>query len=178
MPRPRSGWARTPPTRAARPPEGGGGGVTLTYPGLTELTSGVSYTAGAPGTITIDVPKSDVAEAGAIDNHLYQVTSSTLTYSASAEDPAGCAVLSTLCGHLFALLDSSRAHDFVPPRLLVKGHAHTDFSGNGKPGMGDLHLWLWCRTIPETPLLPPASWLGSRTSEPTRRALRPQALRV
>lgn len=120
-------------------PEGGGGGVTLTYPGTTQLTSGVSYTATAPGTITIDVPISDVSEPNPIDNHLHQVIASTMTYTESAEDPT-CAVVSTICGHLFALIDVSRTYDYAPPAIRVQGHAHTDYNNDGVAGVGDVHL--------------------------------------
>jgi hypothetical protein len=103
-------------------PEGGGGGATLTYPGTTQLTTGVAYTPTAPGTITIDVPRSAVAEPDPIDGRLYQVLSSTLTYSATAEDPA-CAVTPTLCGHLFSLIDSTPTYDTGSASVGVAGHA-------------------------------------------------------
>lgn len=97
----------------------------------------MSYTPTAPGTITIDVPKSAVAEPDPIDHRLHQVLSSTLTYASTAEDPA-CEVIPTLCGHLFSLIDSTPTYDVVPPALQVTGHAQTDYQG---PGV-EFHLWL------------------------------------
>src|SRR5262249_52363575 len=52
-----------------------GGGVTLTYPGITQLpAANCQVTTGRNGTITIDVPLSNVNEPGAIDNRLHEVT--------------------------------------------------------------------------------------------------------
>src|SRR3989440_4181904 len=57
-----------------------GGGVTLTYPGITQLpAANCLVRTGRNGTITIDVPLSNVSEPGAIDNHLHEVTTSTMT---------------------------------------------------------------------------------------------------
>ena len=45
--------------------------MAVTYPGSTQLTgSACSYTATAPGTISIIVPTSDVTEPGAVNSTL------------------------------------------------------------------------------------------------------------
>jgi hypothetical protein len=96
-----------------------GGGVALTYPGLTQLTgtAACSYTVAAPGVITIVVPKSDVSEPGALDANLYSVTASTQTLpSGNAETPSPVVqgVNTGIGGQLFNLIDVAPAYDFNP----------------------------------------------------------------
>jgi hypothetical protein len=90
-----------------------GGGVSLTYPGRQQITgSACTYTAGAPGKITITVPLANVAEVAPISNILYSVTASTMTAAAPPEnfvppvEPIG--------GELFNLIDVARGYDFNP----------------------------------------------------------------
>ncbi len=89
-----------------------GGGVSLTYPGQTDLTSSCSYTATAPGTISITVPTSAVSEPGAINNKLYSVTASAMTVPVSAECAPTCGGFPS--GSEFNLIDVARAYDFIP----------------------------------------------------------------
>ncbi|HEY2803654.1 MAG TPA: hypothetical protein VGJ67_07015, partial [Actinomycetota bacterium] len=89
-----------------------GGGVSLTYPGTTDITSSCSYIASAPGTITITVPKSAVAEPGAINNRLYSVTTSSMTVPVTAQCDPSCTGFPS--GSEFNLIDVVRAYDYVP----------------------------------------------------------------
>jgi hypothetical protein len=89
-----------------------GGGVTLTYPGTTQLPAAncVSRT-GRNGTITIDVPLSNVNEPGAIDNRLHEVTPSTMTL----QQPANTVPpVSGIGGSLFNLIDVAQGYTFDP----------------------------------------------------------------
>jgi hypothetical protein len=89
-----------------------GGGVTLTYPGTTQLPAAncVSRT-GRNGTITIDVPLSNVSEPGAIDNRLHEVTASTMTL----QQPANTVPpVSGIGGSLFNLIDVAQGYTFDP----------------------------------------------------------------
>jgi len=90
-----------------------GGGVTLTYPGTTEITNSGACKAvtGAQGTITIDVPKALVGldpGVGRLDSKLYSVTASTMTLPAPANSVPP---VSGLGGVLFDLIDVVRGYD-------------------------------------------------------------------
>jgi len=90
-----------------------GGGVTLTYPGVTQLpAANCQATMGPNGRITIDVPLSSVNEPGAIDNRLHEVTASTMTLQqrANTVPPVG-----GLGGSLFNLIDVAQGYTFTPP---------------------------------------------------------------
>jgi hypothetical protein len=106
-----------------------GGGVTLTYPGKTPITTSgaCSVIPGHPGTITIDVPISDVNlyPTAPLPTRLYSVTASTMTSSAAPDTvpgtpgfftPAGSVKVFSgpIGGVLFDLIDVVRAYDFVP----------------------------------------------------------------
>jgi hypothetical protein len=89
-----------------------GGGALITYPGTTQLTAAqCTYTATAPGTITMTIPLTAVTEAGA-GTTLYSVTGSTQTLAGQAEDPA---LLGGIGGHPFNLIDVAPAFEFPPP---------------------------------------------------------------
>jgi hypothetical protein len=90
-----------------------GGGVMLTYPGSTAVSG--SYTATAPGVITIDIPVGAVTEAGALDALLYSVTSASMTLTGNAEVPPDV-FASGIGGNLFNLVDVAPAYDFDPAR--------------------------------------------------------------
>jgi hypothetical protein len=89
-----------------------GGGVTLTYPGATQLpAANCLSTTGRNGTITIDVPLSNVSEPGAIDNRLHEVTASTMTL----QQPANTVPpVSGIGGSLFNLIDVAQGYTFDP----------------------------------------------------------------
>jgi hypothetical protein len=89
------------------------GSVNFTYPGSTQLTTGVSYTATAPGVINIDVPVRDVTEQGAINNQLYSVTTASMSLTGNAETPPNI-FSSGIGGNLFNLVDLAPAYDFNP----------------------------------------------------------------
>ena len=91
-----------------------GGGVALTYPGVTQLpAANCRSTPGRNGTITIDVPLSNVNEPGAIDNLLHEVTASTMTL----QQPANTVPpISGIGGSLFNLIDVAQGYTFTPPR--------------------------------------------------------------
>jgi hypothetical protein len=91
-----------------------GGGVSLTCPGRTQLTgSACTYTAGAPGTITITVPLSDVSEVAPISNVLYSVTAASMT---AAAPPEHFKTVGSIGGELFNLIDVARGYNFVPAK--------------------------------------------------------------
>jgi hypothetical protein len=89
-----------------------GGGVSLTYPGVTQLAAAnCQVTTGRNGTITIDVPLSNVNEPGAIDNRLHEVTASTMTL----QQPANTVPpVSGIGGSLFNLIDVAQGYTFDP----------------------------------------------------------------
>lgn len=89
-----------------------GGGVSLTYPGTTQLAApNCVATTGANGKITIDVPLSTVNEPGAIDNRLHEVTASTMTLQQRANSVPP---LSGIGGSLFNLIDVAQGYVFTP----------------------------------------------------------------
>jgi hypothetical protein len=92
------------------------GGYQLTYPGATQLTDAGACTAvnGPNGTITIDVPLSQVSlDAGVapFSTKLYSVTASTMTLPATAGSVPS---LGGLGGVPFNLIDVARAYDAGP----------------------------------------------------------------
>jgi hypothetical protein len=89
------------------------GSGQLTYPGATQLSgSACTYTATAPGTITITVPLSDVTEAGAGPTQ-YSVTGSTQALTGNAENPPNTGFLG-IGGNPFNLVDVAPAFDLTP----------------------------------------------------------------
>jgi hypothetical protein len=91
-----------------------GGGVTLTYPGMTQLSAAnCQVTTGRNGTITIDVPLSNVNEPGAIDNRLHEVTASTMTLQQPANTVPPVAGIG---GSLFNLIDVAQGYTFDPTK--------------------------------------------------------------
>jgi hypothetical protein len=90
-----------------------GGGVTLTYPGTTQITApgACDVVTGPNGTITIDVPLTDALLQGVptLDNTLYSVTATTLTAPSPPDSvpptPAG------LGGVYFNLIDAAPAYN-------------------------------------------------------------------
>ncbi|PYL09678.1 MAG: hypothetical protein DME33_03295 [Verrucomicrobia bacterium] len=91
-----------------------GGGVTLTYPGVTQLSAANCLArTGRNGTITVDVPLSNVNESGAIDNRLHEVTASTMTL----QQPANTVPpVFGIGGSLFNLIDVAQGYTFDPLR--------------------------------------------------------------
>lgn len=92
--------------------EPNGGGILLTYPGVTQLTgTACSYTATAPGYITITVPRSAVAEANPISPILFSVVSSSQSLAAPANSvpPTG-----GIGGVDFNLIDVTPTYNFDP----------------------------------------------------------------
>src|SRR5207245_9710718 len=89
-----------------------GRGVTLTYPGATQLpAANCLSTLGANGTITIEVPLTDVSEAGAIDNKLHEVTASTMTLQGRANTVPS---FGGIGGSLFNLIEVAQGHTLDP----------------------------------------------------------------
>jgi hypothetical protein len=89
-----------------------GGGVTLTYPGATALpAANCQAKVGPTGTITIDVPLSNVSEPGAIDNRLHEVTASTMTLQQPANSVPS---VGGIGGSLFNLIDVAQGYTFKP----------------------------------------------------------------
>jgi hypothetical protein len=94
---------------------GNGGNGTITYPGSTQVTG--TYTAGAPGVITISVPTTAVSEPGAVGTTLYSVTASTQALGAVAEQGN---LGSGIGGQLFNLIDVAEPYDYIPGGTPVK----------------------------------------------------------
>ncbi len=96
----------------ATAPEGAAVGPMLTYPGAVQIApAGCSVVKGAPGTITIDVPISQVSlqpNADPLDDNLYSVTASTMTL---AEPTSPIPPLIGVGGIPFNLVDVVRAYD-------------------------------------------------------------------
>ena len=89
-----------------------GGGVALTYPGVTQLpAANCRVTTGHNGTITINVPLANVNEPGAIDNRLHEVTASTMTLVERANTVPP---ISGIGGSLFNLIDVAQGYTFDP----------------------------------------------------------------
>jgi hypothetical protein len=86
-----------------------GGGIQLAYPG-SALVSG-TYSATAPGVITIDVPMAAVFEPGATNSLLYGVTAASMAAAAPAESIPN---FGGVGGELFSLVDVAPAYDFNP----------------------------------------------------------------
>jgi len=80
--------------------------------GITQLPApNCLVTTGRNGTITIDVPLSNVNEPGAIDNRLHEVTASTMTL----QQPANTVPpVSGIGGSLFNLIDVPRDTHSIP----------------------------------------------------------------
>jgi hypothetical protein len=100
----------------------------LTYPGSTAVSG--SYTATAPGVITIDVPLATVTEAGALDALLYSVTTASMTLTGNAEIPPDL-FDSGIGGNLFNLVDVAPAYDFDPARPTPPFHSCHPADGDG-----------------------------------------------
>ena len=127
----------------------GGGGV-LTYPGRTQLpAANCQSTLGAGGNITIYVPLSDVNEAGAIDNRLHEVTASTMTLQAQANNVPPDPVFN-FGGVFFNLIDVAQGYTFDP--ILVGAVSRKN---HGSAGTFDIDL------------LPPASGIECRSGGAT-----------
>ena len=105
-----------------------GGGVTLTYPGNTQLpAANCQSTLGPNGTITIDVPLSMVNDAAAIDRRLHEVTASTMTLTHPANTVPS---VGGIGGSLFNLIDVAQGYTFDPALVRAvsrKSHAGTPF---------------------------------------------------
>ena len=115
------------------------GSVTLTYPGSTQVTG--SYTATAPGLITINVPVDAVKEPDP-SSLLYSVTTASMTLNVNAEvvpNLSGTGV----GGNLFNLVDVAPAYDFDParptPPFRTCHPADGDGTVNGRNG-GNAHF--------------------------------------
>src|SRR4029077_7207262 len=91
-----------------------GGGGTLTYPRPPQLPpANCPARTGRNGTITIDVPLSNVNEPGAIDNRLHEVTASTMTLQQPANSVPP---VSGIGGSLFNLIDVAQGYTFDPTK--------------------------------------------------------------
>ncbi len=111
-----------------------GGGILITYPGATTLpAANCLSTLGPNGTITIDVPFSNVTEPGAIDSRLHEVTASTMTLTEPANTVPSTAGLG---GVLFNLIDAAQGYVFDPllPTSVVSRKTH------GSAGNFDVNL--------------------------------------
>lgn len=96
----------------ATAPTGVAVGPMLTYPGAVQIAaSGCSVVKGAPGTITIDVPISQVSlqpNADPLDDNLYSVTASTMTL---AQPTSPFPPFAGIGGIPFNLIDVVRAYN-------------------------------------------------------------------
>jgi hypothetical protein len=116
------------------------GSITMTYPGSTQVTG--SYTATAPGLITINVPVDMVKEADPVNNLLYSVTTAGMTLDGNAEAVPN--LFGTgIGGNLFNLIDVAPAYDFNPavatPPFQTCHEADGDGNVNGQ-NSGSAHF--------------------------------------
>jgi hypothetical protein len=116
------------------------GSITMTYPGSTQVTG--SYTATAPGVITINVPVDMVKEPDPVSNLLYSVTSAGMTLNGNAEAVPN--IFGTgIGGNLFNLVDVAPAYDFNPavatPPFQTCHEADGDGNVNGQ-NAGSAHF--------------------------------------
>jgi hypothetical protein len=103
----------------------------MTYPGSTQVTG--SYTATAPGLITIDVPVDLVKEPDSVNNMLYTVTTGSMTLNGNAEAVPN--VLGTgIGGNLFNLVDVAPAYDFNPAVATPPFQTCHEADGDGNVG--------------------------------------------
>ncbi|HMG05377.1 MAG TPA: hypothetical protein VK581_07940 [Chthoniobacterales bacterium] len=92
-----------------------GGGVTMTYPGISALpAANCASTLGPNGNIIIYVPLSSVNEPGAIDNQLHEVTASTMTLQEPANTTPS---FGGIGGSLFNLIDVAQGYTFNPTAI-------------------------------------------------------------
>jgi hypothetical protein len=101
-----------------------GASVFITYPGAVTLpAANCLSTLGPNGTITIDVPLSNVNEPGAIDSRLHEVTASTMTLSQPANTVPSTGGIG---GVLFNLIDVAQGYTFDPllPTSVVSRKMH------------------------------------------------------
>ena len=134
-----------------------GGGVTLTYPGNTQLpAANCQSTLGLNGTITIYVPLSQVNEAGPVDNRLHEVTASTMTLTQPANTTPS---LGGIGGSFFNLIDVAQGYVFEPLALKITSitrlaNGHIVLQCLGAPGQAN--------TIQASPdLITPFTFLDS-----------------
>src|ERR1700730_13230286 len=115
------------------------GSVTLTYPGSTQVTG--SYTATAPGMITIDVPIDTVKEPDP-SSLLYSVTTASMTLNVNAEAVPNLSGAG-IGGNLFNLVDVAPAYDLhsarPTPPIRTCHPADGDGTVNGRNG-GNAHF--------------------------------------
>jgi hypothetical protein len=119
-----------------------GGGLTPTYPG--SMPASGSYTATAPGVITINVPVASVAEESPINNILYSVTSASMSVAGTADGPNSCdktlgfRVNVCIGGVPFNMIDTAPAYDFNPalstPAFVMCHEGDADGTIQGKNG--------------------------------------------
>jgi uncharacterized repeat protein (TIGR01451 family) len=112
----------------ATAPTGAAVGPMLTYPGAVQIAaSGCSVVKGAPGTITIDVPISQVSlpATDPLDDTLYSVTASTM---ALAQPTSPIPPFIGVGGIPFNLIDVVRAYNanFTPPPAADLSVTQTD----------------------------------------------------
>jgi hypothetical protein len=112
-------------------PIANGGNGTMTYPGAIQVSG--TYTPTAPGTITIDLPASAVADAAPLSTTLYSVTSATMSLPQSA---SSVAPLAGMGGVLFNLIDVLPPYDYIPGAVPnagacpSHGHGHEGDDGD------------------------------------------------
>jgi len=116
------------------------GSITLTYPGSTQVRG--SYTATAPGVITINVPVGTVREPDPLNSLLYSVTTASMTLNVNAEAVPNL-FGSGIGGNLFNLVDVAPAYDFNPaaptPPFQTCHEADGDGTVNGR-NSGSAHF--------------------------------------
>ncbi|HEV3460783.1 MAG TPA: hypothetical protein VG413_01955 [Candidatus Dormibacteraeota bacterium] len=114
------------------------GSLTFTYPGSAQVTG--SYTAGAPGVISINVPVADVVEPGAIDSLLYSVTASSMSIPVGNAETPPSVFGSGIGGNLFNLIDVAPAYDFNPAQPTPPFVSCHEADGDGQVGRATVHF--------------------------------------
>ena len=114
------------------------GSLNFTYPGSMQVTG--SYTATAPGVITVNVPVGDVAEPSAIDSLLYSVTASSMSIPLGNAETPPSVFGSGIGGNLFNLIDVAPAYDFNPAQPTPPFVSCHEADGDGQVGHANVHF--------------------------------------
>jgi hypothetical protein len=138
-----------------------GGGVSLTYPGNTQLpAANCQSVLGPGGTITIYVPLSEVNEADPIDNRLHEVTASTMTLQQPANTVPS---IGGIGGSFFNLIDVAQGYVFDPTELKITSITHLANGHSLIQGQTDPNLIVRVEASPD--LVTPFATIGTATGD-------------
>ena len=138
-----------------------GGGVSMTYPGNTQLpAANCQSVLGPGGTITIYVPLSQVSETGPIDNRLHEVTASTMTLTQPANSVPS---IGGIGGSFFNLIDVAQGYVFDPTFLKITSITRLSNGHIVLQGQTDPNLTVHIEASPD--LIVPFAPIGTATGD-------------